>query len=297
MFKKYQHIERWGCVETDGIEFGLTHVFPKIDGTNGSMWLSGDNTVSYGSRNREISIDDDNQGFMEWALSKECFTSFFKKYPYLRLYGEWLKPHSLKTYRDDAWNDFYVFDVVDDSAEGHISYDLYKGWMEEFGINYIPPICRINNGTYEQFIEKLHSNVFLIEDGKGTGEGIVIKNYEYKNKFGRQVWAKIVTSEFKEKHAKMMDSPLMSGRKMIEDEICDKYCTTAVIDKVYAKIVAESEGWSSRYIPRLLNTVYYDVVKEECWNFVKEHKNPKIDFKTLQNFVTAKIKKEKGELF
>jgi hypothetical protein len=294
MFKKYQHIERFGCAETDGIEFGTTHVFPKIDGTNGSIWSDG-----CGSRNRELSLDNDNQGFMAWVDKNPAFPSFFEKYPNIRLYGEWLVPHSLKTYKESAWRDFYVFDVVDDSKDGthYVSYDLYKGWMEEFNINYIPPICRIVNGTYEQFIEKLHSNVFLIEDGKGTGEGIVIKNYDYRNKYGRQTWAKIVTSEFKEKHAKMMDSPLMAGRKMIEQEISDKYCTTALIEKVYAKIVIEGDGWSSKYIPRLLNTVYYDIINEDCWHFVKEHKNPKIDFKTLNHFVTAKIKQVKSELF
>ena len=34
----------------------------------------------------------------------------------------------------------------------------------------------------------------------GIGEGIVIKNYSYKNKYYRVVWAKMVTDEFKEVH-------------------------------------------------------------------------------------------------
>ena len=35
-FKKYQHIERLGTLEVEGIELGTCYVFPKIDGTNGS---------------------------------------------------------------------------------------------------------------------------------------------------------------------------------------------------------------------------------------------------------------------
>ena len=34
--------------------------------------------------------------------------------PGCRFFGEWLVPHSLKTYREDAWRDFYIFDVMKD---------------------------------------------------------------------------------------------------------------------------------------------------------------------------------------
>jgi len=34
-FRKYQHIERFGTDEVDGIEFGKCYIFYKIDGTIG----------------------------------------------------------------------------------------------------------------------------------------------------------------------------------------------------------------------------------------------------------------------
>ena len=293
-FTKYQHIERWGADETDGIEIGKTYVFPKIDGTNGSIWK--DDVIKCGSRNRELSLDNDNHGFMAWVVQQDNLREFFADYPGLYLYGEWLISHSLKTYRDDAWHRFYVFDVRAGSGI-YMPYEEYQPLMEKYGLDYIPPICTITNGTYEQFVEKLHSNVFLIKDGEGIGEGIVIKNYDYSNKYGRQTWAKIVTSEFKEKHTKAMGCPDHAGRKIVEHEIAEKYCTAAIVDKVHAKIVNECGGWSSKYIQRLLNTVYHDIITEECWHFVKEHKNPKIDFKTLNHFVIARIKSLKKELF
>jgi len=46
-----------------------------------------------------------------------------------------------------------------------------------------------------------------------------------------------------------------------------------------------------------LNTVYYDLVKEESWNFIKEFKNPTIDFKQLLRETTTKIKELKPEIF
>lgn len=291
-FKKYQHVERFGTTEVQGIEIGECYVFPKIDGTNASVWWD-EGELHCGSRNRELSLDKDNAGFMSWASKQDRLVELLKNHMNLRLYGEWLVPHSLKTYREDAWRRFYVFDVMD--GDKYIPFSEYEPMLKEYGLDYISPIAVIKNGSYEQFINQLAKNVFLIEDGKGAGEGIVIKNYNYVNKFGRTTWAKIVTSEFKEKHVKEMGATPITGPDMVEEKIADKYVTKTLIEKEYAKIAVD--GWSSRMIPQLLNTVFYCLVKEEAWNFVKEFKNPKIDFKRLQLFTFNKVKEVKKELF
>lgn len=284
-FLKYQHVERFGTPETEGIDNGMCYIFPKIDGTNAQLWMDGG--LKAGSRNRELSVDNDNAGFYNWALSQLPILNFFHSNPNLRLYGEWLVPHSLKTYNDNAWRQFYVFDVMDD--ENYLSYETYKPMLEEFGIEYIPPICKVNNPSYELIVSQLDKNGYLIKDGSGVGEGIVVKNYDYKNKFGRVVWGKIVTNEFKAKHSKCQITEL-NGSTLIEETICNRYVTKALAEKEYAKIITESEGWNPKYIPRLLNTVYYCLVTEECWNFVKEFKNPTVDFKRLQFFCTQRVK-------
>jgi len=306
-FKKYQHLERFGTTEVQEIQLGKMYVFPKIDGTNSSVWLNDDGDVQAGSRKRHLSLDSDNAGFYEWAINQESIFGYLKENPTHRLFGEWLVPHSLKTYKENAWRNFYVFDVAIDKTEDemlhqqdseieYLSYEVYEPLLKLHNIEYIPPICTITNAGYEQIINQLMKNVYLIEDGKGNGEGIVLKNYEYKNKYNRQTWAKIVTSEFKEKHAKEMGASDLKGKKMVEIEICDKYVTKALCEKVYSKIDNES-GFTQKNIPQLLNTVYYDVVKEECWNFVKEHKNPTINFKTLQHFVFNKVKEQLPNIF
>ena len=168
--------------------------------------------------------------------------------------------------------------------------------LEGKGLNFIAPINIITNASYEQLVNQMLKNVFLIEDGKGVGEGIVIKNYDFKNKYGRNTFAKIVTSEFKEKHAKTMGASEIKGKKMVELEIAQEFVTTALVEKVYAKI-ENDKGFSRRSIPQLLNTVYYDVVKEDAWNFVKKHKNPSINFKTLQHFIFAQVREKAPHLF
>lgn len=291
MFKKYQHIERIGTDETDGIEIGMVWVFPKIDGTNSSLWW--DKGLQAGSRNRQLSVDNDNQGFYNWALQQQSFKDFFKVYPTIMLYGEWLVPHTLQTYEDKAWRNFYVFDVLED--ESYLSFDAYNDILQSFDINVIPPICKVKNPTTDRLIDQIEKNIYLIQDGKGIGEGIVIKNYEYKNKYGRVTWAKIVRNEFKAKHWSNEPTEVKECNE-VEQSIVDKYVTSSLVDKEFSKIKSDS-GWSSKSIPRLLSTVFYCLIQEETWNFINEHKNPKVDFKRLNNLTIQKIKEHKPELF
>lgn len=296
MFKGYMHLERYGSDEVQGIELGECYIFPKIDGTNGSLWWDGVN-INAGSRNRHLTLDNDNAGFLNWADKDGRILDFFINNPRFRLYGEWLVPHSLKTYHKDAWRRFYVFDVQYIDSDEYLHYDMYAPIVKDFGLDFISPQAIVRGATYDHLLKELNNNTFLIEDGKGVGEGIVIKNYSYANKYGRACWAKIVTNAFKEKNAKEMGDTLKQFGDMVEEKIIDQFLSQEMVDKVYAKIANECEGWNSKYIPRLLNTVFHDLVKEEIWDAVKEHKNPTINFKTLNSLCIMKTKQFKPELF
>lgn len=309
-FIRYQKVKRYGTEEVIGIENGECHVFGKLDGTNSSLWMDSDLNLRVGSRNRELSIENDNFEFYKWALNQEHIKKFFKENdPNIRLYGEWLIPHSLKTYREGAWRDFYVFDVVIDKEpdeirhEGddkvkYLPYDEYKPLLEEYGIEYIPPIAIVEEGNYEKFVDLLDSNTFLIEDGKGIGEGIVIKNYNFFNDYGRQVWAKVVTNKHKELNTKEMGARVVKGKKSVEQKIVLEFVTQAKVDKLEAKIKAKhGDVWASEYIPELLGRAYYELIDEEAWEFVKEFNRPTIDFSKLKYKCDSRIKQLKKELF
>lgn len=295
-FIQYQHLEKYETTEVEGINLGECYVFPKIDGTNGSVWL--DKKIKCASRKRELSLDNDNAGFMKYILEQDNIKCFFSKYPNLRLFGEFLVPHSLKTYREDAWRKFYVFDICKIVEEElvYLTYDEYSIILDEFEIDYIPPIKILVNAEYDDFVNQMKNNDYLIEDGEGEGEGITIKNYSFKNKYGRTTWAKIVTSEFKEKHVKEMGAN-KTEHKMIEQEIINEFLTEAFIDKEFEKIKVEKDGWSSKYIPEFLGRCWYEFVNEECWNFIKGMKSPTIHFKTLNSLLIMKVKEYKKELF
>lgn len=271
-FRKYQHVERFGSEETEGINNGLCYVFPKIDGTNAQLWFN--DKLCAGSRKRELSEDLDNAGFYVWAQKQENILSFFQSYPHLRLYGEWLVPHSLRTYRDDAWDKFYVFDIMDDDV--YLPYEEYKLILEKFDIEYIPLLTKIENPTYEELVALLDKNTYLVKEG--VGEGIVIKNYAYRNKFGHVRWAKIIKGDFAN-----------NSSEILEKEIVDRYVTESLVKKEKAKIENEC-GWNDKMMPRLLNTVYHCLIQEEGWNFIKKYKNPTIDFGKLNYYSNEKVK-------
>jgi len=297
-FIKYQHVERFGRDEVDGIEEGLCYVFPKIDGTNGQVW-SEDGTICCGSRNRKLSLENDNQGFMREIVTTDTYSNLRKlliDMPNLRIYGEWLVPHTLKTYRKTAWRQFYVFDVMElregAEEESYMPYEVYKEILDVYGVEYIAPLATIKNPTEESLLRIAKENHYLIEDGNGVGEGIVIKNYAFENKFHRTTWAKVVLSEFKDKHRIEMSAPEIVAQKLVEEEIVKEFCTEEFIHKTYDKIRVANDGFNNKNIPELLGRVWYDFINEETVNFLKKYKNPKIDFKRMQRFLVQKVKTE-----
>lgn len=292
-FKKYQHLERFGTPAVNGIEIGMCYVFPKLDGTNGSIWFDGSKLCA-GSRNRELSIENDNAGFLRDISLEKKYFQLVEDFQDVIFYGEWLVPHTLRTYQDDAWRDFYVFDAVKDGE--YLEYEVYKEMLDCYNVNYIPPIVKIKNPTDETLNACLDKNIYLIKDNEGVGEGIVIKNYGFVNRFKHTIWAKIVRNEFKVKNQKVFGPSEIKEKQTPEEHIVSEFVTGSLVEKEFAKI-DNDEGWTSRKIPKLLNIVYYCLVKEECWNFVKKHKNPTINFKRLMGLTFAKVKEIKPELF
>lgn len=306
-FQKYQHIERWGRDEVAGIEISACHVFPKIDGTNGSVWLGYDGLVKCGSRNREILLEndkiiDDNHGFAKYILHSEeteGIRRLIERNPNLRLFGEWLIPHTLKTYVFEAWKKFYVFDVCipDGDRFSYMPYEQYQPLLDNYKIPYIPCIAIVTNPTLPALITIMENNIFLIQNGEGYGEGIIVKNYKYRNRYGNQTWAKIVANEFKAKHNREMGPPTIESKQAIETKISEEL-TREVAWKVLVNIThGEIDLFSSKDIPQLLGTVWHTFINEEMWHVLKKYKNPTIDFKLLQRYVIARTKKLTPEVF
>ncbi len=297
-YKSYQHIEKLGTIETEGILNGEVHLSYKIDGSNGCIYLKDNGELGFGSRKRDLSITEDNMGFMASFIADETLYSKYKeilkKNPNYIIYGEWLVPVTIKRYNINAWKKFYVFDIYNSEDGTYLSYDTYKKILDEFGLLYIPEIAVLNNPTendIKAYLDK--TGEFLITEG--LGEGIVIKNYDYINKYGRRTWAKILTEDFKKNKKTNRDkNHLAKVEGDIELIIINAFLSPEHILKEKHKIEEKYGGWSSKNIFELLNRVYDEFLKDNFEIILKKYKDPTINFKKLRLYSNDLVKEILG---
>lgn len=290
MFKKYMHIERYGSDEVKGITKGKCFIFHKLDGTNASVWEE-DGEILAGSRNRQLTLDRDNQGFYAWVKQhEEEFLDFFEEHPNWRLYGEWLVPHTLKNYKQDAWEHFYVFDTYSHEREEYISFKEYSDALKSVEcVKIIPPITIVENPNKQMLLKLSKQADYLVEEG--IGEGIVIKRYDFLNAWGDRIWAKIVRDDFREMHKSNF-----TPKDSLEAHLAEKYVTRGRIKKILAKM-RESSALRRKRIPELFGRVWHDIITEEAWEIIKDNNKPILDFNDFYHEVIICIKENCPELF
>lgn len=326
-FRRYDHLERLGHRNTSNIEMGLVHVFPKLDGTNAAMWhdpISGN--IQAGSRNRVLSLESDNAGFCAWVTSgdpsAESLRQLLSENPNWIIYGEWMVPHTLKTYREEVWRKFWIFDVYDRTTGTYVSYETYVAVLAtenrllddpDCQINVIEPLCTIQDPSEDQLRAQVETNTYLIADGAGLGEGVVLKNYAWRQH--GCPWAKVVRNSFKEDAARTFGHAEKEGNFQVEVAIAEEFVTAHLVGKTRAKVLLDlandldvdtiDPNWQvqleaenrGRVIPQLLGRVYHDLIEEEMWAILKKHKGCTINFKTLNARVIMAVKALASDLF
>ncbi|MEO8298768.1 MAG: RNA ligase family protein [Burkholderiales bacterium] len=188
-----------------------------------------------------------------------------------------------------------MFDVLTPAGE-FMHYDEYSAILETYGVRFIPCTLKSRNPTYEILLKATENNRYLLQENSGVGEGIVIKQYGWKNRFQRTTWAKLITNTFKDKHIETMGGSVVNA-KLVEEEIVDEFMTVHMVEKIVAKIRNDQGQFGARNIPQFLGQAYHDLVTEELWQAVKKHKQPKVDFKTLNHCAIRRVKALMPELF
>ena len=211
------------------------------------------------------------------------------KYPDDILYGEWLIQHQEK-YHPDAYDMYYVFDIENmvDDYYVYQPYEVYSEKLDEFKINYIPRLVKLENPEPEELYDFLEKATFLKENDE-AGEGIVIKNYGYKNKYGRQSWAKVIRSEFRKKKKERVMNSLkpVNEHKFVDDCFTEHYCRKEMLKFLYEKKV---EYWDSKFMKEFVETVFHELISEEFSDFLFTFKKlPTINFGTIRCFIYRKV--------
>lgn len=295
-YRTYQHIEKLGNKEVEGILKGKCSIQPKIDGTNGVVWLGDDGIIHAGSRNRDLSLDNDNADFYNSIIKDETIAKYLKDHPDHYLYGEWLVPHTIKYYDPSAWKHFYVFDVYT-VEKGYLPYDIYSKELTSYDIRFIPEIACITDPTMEDLTKYLKETKYLIPEDK-MSEGIIIKNYEYRNQYGRCTYAKIVAEEFFNTKSILRMKNHEAKDKTSEKDIVTMMLSEPLIRKEFAKIkLAYPDIRRQELIGRTLNTIFHVFIHEELLDYI-EKKKPLINFYYLKKECDERVKEVlRSELF
>lgn len=304
-YLSYQHIQKFGNSEVEGINQGTCYLTYKIDGTNGCVYLSNDGkSLSFGSRRRVLSADTkdaDNQDFVKLMTSPEYkevhdeLLEFLQKYPACIIYGEWLVPSTLRTYKNDSWKNFYVFDIYNTVSDLYWNYDDYsKLFDEEYPhIKYIPLLAKLENPTEEELRACLDkTGDWLVKSG--LGEGIVIKNYNYRNRFGRRVWAKMLTEDYKQiKHDnRTHNHEMKESDNKTEYEIISMMTVEHILKEKQKVIEAHNcPGFENSLICETINRAYDEFIKDNIEIIVlKKFRGKTINFKVLKQLSDAKVR-------
>lgn len=291
MFKRYPKIHRLGKEETEGILDGICHIEEKIDGANASIW-NDDGKIRVGSRNQMISSDVDSHeeegtfnGLVDYVRNHEGIRKLLTEHPDYRLYGEWLVRHTIG-YNESSYKQFYLFDITDKVDE--------EGEEAFFKKEEVLKVATVYDIKTPQFIAKIDRPT--VEElnqyvGKSTlgerGEGIVIKNEEFRDKFGSHNYAKIVSESFKEDNGVTFGGNNKHSDSYWEMYICNKYMTLPRVEKIMNKIQPMiDKKLDLEHIPRISNTAYHDMLTEEIWEI--QDKVQSVDFRTLKRVCMKK---------
>lgn len=287
--KKYTSIVRYGKSGTGEVikEGDIISITEKVDGANASFTYDVDNElgVSCYSRNNPLGMDNTLQGYYGW-VRENIVPIKDKLVPHYRYIGEWTTPHKVR-YKEEWTKIFLLFSIWDEEQGKYLHDKEVISEAERLGLNTVEYFYYGPFVSYEHmssFIGK--SNITLEPD---TGEGIVIKNADYFDNMGKQVFVKLVSEKF----AELQKQKLPKNPNINEKEVAAimTVLTPARVDKMLHKLVDDGvltrDEFKLEYMGKLIksvsNLVIEDMLKEEPEILAN------IEFDVLKKHVGKKI--------
>ncbi|NTU19640.1 RNA ligase family protein [Brevibacillus sp. HB1.2] len=266
--KKYTDVVRLGHQTTEGVfnvgDFII--IQEKLDGANASFRYDEEtNSIRAFSRNMELHEDENLHGFFQWThlLPKEELVAG------MVYFGEWLNPHKIKYPQYEK--QFFLFDMYDTVACEYVDFSIVEREAQRLGLQLVPVFYQ---GDY-QGEEHLRSFVGKTALGgklrdEEIGEGIVVKNADYRDRFGRQIFVKIVTDVFSE--VKRQKPPKDPNQPKSEEVLfVEQYVTLARVEKFLYKLIDEGvleETFGVKDMGIILKNlnlrIHEDLLKEEA---------------------------------
>ena len=159
----------------------------------------------------------------------------------------------------------------------------------------IPQMAVLTNPTMEQPEELVKTNKYLIDEHVDQiGEGIVLKNYEFINRFGRHCYGKIVASEFLMRKYVPRKIKNDAYEHADVEEKALSLLTNEMLIKEFARLKNEQPKLYAHkpaaFNGMLLQTIWHTFISEEITQINKKLKSPRIDLNILKHLVFDKVR-------
>lgn len=286
MSNKYQHLERWDTEEVQYLkELDTLTVMPKIDGTNGGVHFEKDK-IAIWSRNRELSVEEDNEGFCKFVLDhkaefeviRDYILRTFENVTKISLFGEFTKKGTF-TVSKKYFHKFCLFDIL-------ISYNNKVEYFDPNSFDFlrteniiVVPSIKVSVNEVEKLTETHKEfSKFLLDEYYSHGEGFVIKDYtNHKNRYNRTTWAKILFKKIRDEG---------KVKKNLYEEILENWFDNEFLDKEFIKYMDNFKEPLNKN--KFVNVVVREFFKEELSNIIYKYKFPLIDTLELKNLLNKK---------
>lgn len=204
----------------------------KIDGANASFLRDGQTIRSF-SRNHELTGEGGLDGFKVWTQTLDVN----KLLDGVIYFGEWTSSHKVKY--PGYEKQFFLYDIYNTFTNEYVHWSMVHDESNRLNLNLVP-VFYIGEYISFEHLQSFVGKTFL--NGKlgdhVTGEGIVVKNVNYKARNGNQIFVKLVVDKFievqKQKPPRDPNRPLT-----IEAEWVNMCLTEARVEKMLYKLVDE----------------------------------------------------------
>lgn len=266
--KKYTDIIRYGKNGTQDVlnKNDYITITEKIDGANASFTYDEQSDIGVTAYSRNNPIDSNNtlRGYYGWIVENivPIKEQLNKNYRY---FGEWLVSHKV-VYKPEQYQNFYMFSIWDEESQQYLSDDIVKSEANRLGLKTTTYFYEGQFLSFEHIMSFVGKSERILEPN--TGEGVVVKNVNYKDRYGNQMFVKLVSEKFAEvQKQKLPKNPCVASEYL---DVINAIVTKPRVEKLINKFVDEGllgEDYGIENIGTILkhisNRIYEDVQKEE----------------------------------
>ena len=298
--RKYNKIRRFGTGDNnDFFNYPEDDVVieEKFDGACFQFFVAGKVMpgtplpIGIGSKEQMVSLGDNQWQHWVQAILDTLAGKLDSINPRYTYYVELCKKHEI-IYDWEEIPPFLGIDIWDHDEECYLGYDEKVTQFMTLGVSPINMVWRgrIQDIDARKLKDLIPKSVY--RNDLGQAEGIIVKNYSRTNRRGRQMFIKIVSTEFQEK-SKLPNKPKEMDIPLTEAYLIEMFGTPARVRK-HALQLAEDRGreLSMELMSDLIKRVSDDILIEEMVGISYDREIPMItiNFRRLRNGLAPTIR-------